>query len=197
MLFNVLSEKGILKSLKNVCELGSQETKPTELKSLFASIRRKSPSKSYSAKQFYASLGINRYCSIDLNGHAHKFDLNLSLRKHYKFSKTFDLVTNFGTSEHCFDQSVVFRNIHNLCANGGYMLHTLPSQGWIGHCFFRYDENFFKDVAAANSYELVHLAPYALFRPRQLNMTIVCILRKKNDGCFVTPIQGVYQDSCK
>jgi SAM-dependent methyltransferase len=223
-MLRVLVEKGVLKSIGNICELGSQETIPSELKGFFKSIGDEPPEGNYDARQFYAALGINDYTSIDLNGElgAHDFDLNLDLLGHYNFSEVFDMVTNFGTAEHCFNQNEVFRNIHNLCAEGGYMLHTAPSQGWIGHCFYRYDENVFRDIAQANGYELVYMTPYVRMYPGflnsiglcrtrlfawllrmiewtgkvQVNTTLTYILRKRTSADFVVPIQGVYQETC-
>ena len=58
--------------------------------------------------------------AIDTSGEfgALVFDLNENIQKHYKFTETFDLVTNHGTSEHLFNQAAFFENVHNLAKVG-------------------------------------------------------------------------------
>ncbi len=95
------------------------------------------------------------YRAIDLHGTeaAWRHDLNLPL----PVAETFDVVTNFGTSEHVFDQAQLFRSIHALVRPGGLMLHALPHQGGPDHGFFNYHPTFFHDLAAANSYRVATL----------------------------------------
>lgn len=107
----------------------------------------------------YRKLGIKTYKAIDSNGldNALEFDLNEDIRETYGFNQQYDLVTNFGTSEHCFDQFSVFRNAHNLCKVGGMMIGIVPFQGYIDHGFNNYQPLFFHDLAAANDYDLIGL----------------------------------------
>jgi SAM-dependent methyltransferase len=95
------------------------------------------------------------YRAIDLNGTeaAWKHDLNRPL----PVAETFDVVTNFGTSEHVFDQAQLFRSIHALTRPGGLMLHAVPHQGGPDHGFYNYHPTFFHDLAAANGYRVVML----------------------------------------
>jgi len=161
-LLGLLPRSNAWSGIRSVCELGSQEPLRGELTALFAAFGKPPLEGDYGAADLYHHLGVSRYVSIDFNGEhgALPFDLNLDLRAAYGFDERFDLVTNFGTTEHCFNQYEVFRTIHRLCAVGGVMLHTVPTQGWGRHCFFRYDANFFEDLAAANGYELFHLEPF-------------------------------------
>lgn len=151
--------------LGTVCELGSQVLIQGEVRRLLA--ESASAPGPLSARELYLALGFEDYVSIDFNGlhGALPYDLNQNLASANGFVKTFGLVTNFGTSEHCFNQHALFENIHNLCAVGGYMLHTLPSQGWGKHCFFRYDSNLFLDLAKSNNYEIIMLRPFLRLRP--------------------------------
>ena len=105
-------------------------------------------------RDFYRLIGFKEYCAVDLNGEygSHQFDLNRNLRDGYGFDDTFDFVTNLGTTEHVFNQHVVFENIHNLCQKDGYMLHTVPIQGYFDHGLFNYHPNFFIKLAKANNY---------------------------------------------
>lgn len=93
------------------------------------------------------------YRAIDLNGTdaAWAHDLNLPV----PVDESFDVVTNFGTSEHVFDQAQLFRSMHALTRPGGLMLHAVPAQGGPDHGFYNYHPTFFHDLAAANGYRLL------------------------------------------
>lgn len=67
----------------------------------------------------------------------------------------FDVILNFGTSEHIFNQLNCFRFMHDALKVGGVFFHQLPSQGWVDHGFFCYHNTFFEELAAANGYEIV------------------------------------------
>ena len=68
----------------------------------------------------------------------------------------FDVVLNFGTTEHVFNQVAAFRTIHQLAKPEAVMYHDLPMAGYINHAFFRYDPLFFRNLREANAYEVVH-----------------------------------------
>jgi hypothetical protein len=166
LLLQTLAERGAWAGVKTVCELGAQVPVPEELTLLFASFGKASLKGNYSAKEFYEYLGATQYASIDFNGENESlvFDLNRNLRTAYGYNESFSLVTNFGTSSVVFNQFEVFRNIHQLCDKGGYMLHTLPAQGWGRRWFFKYDANFVDDLAAANDYQVLFLEPFLRFK---------------------------------
>jgi hypothetical protein len=71
---------------------------------------------------------------------------------------TFDIVANFGTTEHVFNQVSCFRAIHEATKRGGVMVHFLPFQGYLYHCLYRYDPKFFLLLAEANGYKVIHAA---------------------------------------
>jgi hypothetical protein len=71
-----------------------------------------------------------------------------------KLQNRFDLVMNFGTTEHVFNQVNAFRTIHQLTKVEGVMYHDLPMAGYLNHAFFRYDPLFFKMLAPENKYKL-------------------------------------------
>jgi SAM-dependent methyltransferase len=103
------------------------------------------------AKLLYRILfDCRTYRAIDLNGTdaAWRYDLNQPL----PVAETFDVVTNFGTSEHIFDQAQLFRSIHALTRPGGLMLHAVPHQGGPDHGFYNYHPTFFHDLVQANGY---------------------------------------------
>ncbi len=74
-----------------------------------------------------------------------------------KLENHFDLVMNFGTTEHVFNQVNAFRTIHQLAKVNGIMYHDLPMAGYLNHAFFRYDPLFFNMLAPENKYKLNNL----------------------------------------
>jgi hypothetical protein len=75
-------------------------------------------------------------------------DLNRALLPS-EFRGRFDLVLNFGTTEHVFNQL-------NAEASkvGGFIYHQLPATGYTDHCYFTYTGRFFFDLASFNAYEV-------------------------------------------
>ena len=131
-----LKQKGMMNHISSVLELGNQHVRYhridviEKLRELKIDIKP-----NYSTSTFYKQWGIEHYTAIDLNGleGALKFDLNTLFTKDGLFSKEYDLVTNFGTTEHCFNQATAFENIHNLTKKGGYILHLSPNIKLLSH----------------------------------------------------------------
>jgi hypothetical protein len=125
----------------SVCELGDQGMCGEPTKRL--------------AKVWYEQeLGCGRYVSIDGNGRGTwTADLNHPL----VFDQPFDLVTDFGTGEHIFDQAQVWRTLHELTKPGGYLVFDRPAQGYQKHCYYLTNLCLYEDIAAANNYTVVWL----------------------------------------
>ncbi len=84
------------------------------------------------------------------------FDLNYhSLPEPDKGS--FDVVLNFGTTEHVFNQFNCFKVIHEATRPGGHIFHQLPCSGYMDHGYWVYSPRTFLDLAEANDYETVAL----------------------------------------
>jgi len=149
---------------KSVIELGSQDISGTipgletvgVLSQALGIVPPKNPD-AINPEWFYENIGFKKYNCIDMDGmhNALVFNLNEDLVSKYGFIEKYDLVTNHGTTEHCFNQYNAFRNIHNLCAKGGIMIHALPFQGYLNHGFFNYQPVFYYDLAAANNYQII------------------------------------------
>jgi hypothetical protein len=105
---------------------------------------------------FYSIFGGGNYSSIDLTDPRadYAFDLNLPLPKNIG---RYDVVTNFGTTEHVFNIGQAFANIHNLLNVGGIQLHAVPSYGYIDHGFYNVHPCAYLDLAKANEYEIVDI----------------------------------------
>lgn len=163
----------------SVCELGDQKLKI---------MSPPSP-----AEAFYRQIGCGRYVSIDGNGHGTvKADLNLPLTG-LKLG-TFDLVTDFGTGEHIFDQAQVWRTLHDLTRPGGFIVFDRPSQGYEEHGFYLTHECVYLDLAAANGYTVIAFAKGL----RHAGVLIRGVFRRPVPAlAFCIPQQGRYRASLR
>ncbi len=115
-------------------------------------------------------LGLD-YLSIDVAKGFRTRILDLNRQNlPWRLRNSFDLVLNFGTSEHVLNQLNVFALIHAACKRGGYMVHEVPCSGWIDHGYFKYSPRFLFDLAGYNGYEVVAFEygrglPNDIYRP--------------------------------
>jgi SAM-dependent methyltransferase len=157
----------------SVCELGDQWVTYTSPHRL--------------AEEMYRGWGCGLYVSIDGNGRGtHTADLNLPLTLGLG---QFDLVTDFGTGEHIFDQAQVWRTVHDLTKPGGYIAFDRPTQGYQTHSYFLADECVFRDVAAANGYTVVR---FALGNTKRGQLYRGVFQKPSVEMPFVIPQQGRY-----
>jgi SAM-dependent methyltransferase len=104
------------------------------------------------ARQFWEWLGF-QYASIDIDGSPNSIPLDLNYDMLPDWArKKFDLVTNFGTTEHVANQLNAFKIIHDLTAPGGIMIHVVPAQGLDNHGLLKYDPKWFWILARSNDY---------------------------------------------
>jgi SAM-dependent methyltransferase len=110
------------------------------------------PETAPSARQFWEWLGF-QYASIDIDGSPNSIplDLNYDVLPDWARQK-FDVVTNFGTTEHIANQLNAFKIIHDLTAPGGIMIHAVPAQGLINHGLLKYNPKWFWMLARSNDY---------------------------------------------
>lgn len=111
-----------------------------------------------SAKDHFTSLGIE-HTSIDLNGRDGALPLDLAaLINEPDLVGHFDVLTNFGTSEHVKDQYECFRNIHRLVRPGGVVIHVVPPDpcGDV-HGLYNYPQDFFTQLCNVCEYELINI----------------------------------------
>ncbi|CCD92594.1 hypothetical protein BRAO375_2100020 [Bradyrhizobium sp. ORS 375] len=96
------------------------------------------------------------YVSFDVcPGHKTRvFDLNRE-EMPADLCGSFDVVLNFGTSEHIINQVNVFKVMHDALKIGGVVAHQSPSIGSVNHGYFCYHPRFFDDLQLANGYEKV------------------------------------------
>jgi hypothetical protein len=166
------------------------------------------------ARDLYRWLGFD-YAAVDINDAPGNIPLDLNFdRAPRRLRRRFQLVTNFGTTEHIVNQLNAFNVIHDLTAVGGIMLHALPGDGQLDHGMFNYKFKFFWMLARSNDYEFIdadfstdddavpadvieflrlYSEPSAE-RARTCPVTEACIrvaLRKRHDIAFVPPLENV------
>lgn len=110
-----------------------------------------------------------RHQSVDL--YAGKATITADLNTYCvpePYRGVFDIVTNLGSTEHVFDQTNVFRCIHDFAKVGAIFLHSVPATGYYNHALYNYHPLFFVFLARANGYEIV----YASISPPHLEHTI-------------------------
>ena len=157
-----------------ICELGNQRMKWN----------------SYgTGKKFLLAKGVPEHVSIDLNGKNGALRLNLA-KPIEKWKNYFDIVTNYGTTEHVESQYDVFNNIHNFTKIGGSMVHAVPVMGgWKNHCGVHYETSFFEEMAKKLQYDVIHSGIIIVSGRRRsqpkIDRSLVCsVLVKRNDMEF-------------
>jgi len=126
------------------------------------------------AKQYFESLGVD-HTSIDMNGRdgALKYDLSKPISD---FEEYFDIVTNFGTSEHVENQERCFDNIDRMCRVGGAMIHAVPLKGaYKHHSKVHYTKGSLLKLAKEKNYKTVVRKTVK----RSYNKALVCAVLVK------------------
>lgn len=211
-LMSSLERQGYLQDKRRVVELGAQVVSAhpesmlaAERKSL-GEARGEAPQ---SAAEFYRRYGLQEYVSLDAGGVEVPgkviADLNRPLPETLFLGGSFHVVTNLGTSEHCFNQAQFFATAHDLCARDGLMIHVLCTQGLVNHGYFNYHPRFVWELALANTYDLLDLSFTVDFTPRLLpyalesfraydsrDLMLYAVLRKRYDAPFAAPFDGLF-----
>ena len=208
-LLHELEKKGALKFSGSVMELGAQDmsANPNAIASHILKMNHKSSAEPIrSAKELYSRIGFSSYDSIDATGlHDSKIlDLNFPL-VNQGFTETFDLVTNLGTIEHCFNISDALKNTHHLCKVGGTMIHAFPSGGNTNHGFYNIQPRLLLELANSNDYSILEFAFTVDYRPtlykystnlyrRFDDRDLMCYiaLKKNNNNEFKLPFDNYF-----
>jgi hypothetical protein len=109
------------------------------------------------ARAFWTWLGLN-YASIDIDGSPGSIPLDLNYDEvPTELVGRYDIVTNFGTTEHVANQLQSFKIIHDLAAAGAIMLHVLPASGTPNHGLVSYNPKFFWMLGRGNGYKIAFM----------------------------------------
>ncbi len=173
----------IFKGLR-MCELGNQHIKHRCKDFLEA----KNIPCYRTGKEYFKHIGFE-HISIDKNGYDGALQLNLDkpiLNRNLVGS--FDIITNSGTTEHVSNQFECFKNIHNLCKEGGIFIHVVPKIGhWKKHSPFYYTFEFFRKLAEFCEYEIISEEDMN-YLGGEMDLVVVSLRKIKNND-FISPEQ--------
>jgi SAM-dependent methyltransferase len=104
---------------------------------------------------FFYKIGFESVESCDYSNFQEAdyiFDLNLPapLDLHNKF----DVIADFGTTEHIFNLPQVLKNLHDMLKVGGRVIHMLPSSNWVDHGFYMFSPTLFHDYYRVNKWNI-------------------------------------------
>ena len=103
-----------------------------------------------------------------------------------KYREYYDVVLNFGTTEHIVNQWNCFEIMHDAAKVGGTIYHQLPASGYLDHGYFTYTPVFFRDIAAANDYEILD----TFFTPAGRNDPVNLGIDVRSDASISVPQSG-------
>lgn len=83
-----------------------------------------------------------------------QFDLNTDLVSE-QLAGTFDLVLNFGTTEHVLNQYNAFKALHDFTKPGGLIYSYFIRAGQMSHGLLHYSDRFVDLLCAANYYRQI------------------------------------------
>lgn len=138
-----------------------------------------------SAKSFFEWLG-REHVSIDLNGE--HGSLVRDLGQPLELGREFDVVTDFGTSEHVGPRIVslwqCMKSAFDHCKVGGRIFHVNPTPGhWKDHGYWYRDFDFYQALSKASGMEM-----------DSLNRASEAPHGKETRCCLIKEINSVFPD---
>ena len=173
--FVSLHDRGLLKIGASIIELGAQELHCTGMEDYVRGFIKHFSEKNSSMKgaELYTNAELTQFANKGLLGelmiacgfayraldifeaaNTTQFDLNIHTPAEDLIER-FDLVTNFGTTEHVINQHQSMKTMHELAKPGGIIYHDLPLAGYHVHGYFSYNPLLFLHLADANGYKVV------------------------------------------
>ncbi len=107
----------------------------------------------------FAALGADQVTSLDIADsdcdlHADLTDDFASTKAMRPYLGRFDVVIDYGTSEHVFNVVQALGNAYNLLADDGVYIFDLPLSGWTSHCLYQFTPSYFLSVGASPYFDL-------------------------------------------
>lgn len=132
------------------------EVRPTT-SAFFAHLATKNPRYSgyVHARTLFEMIGVKDYVDLDADTHdgaGVRHDLNVELPAVLR--NRFDLVLDFGTTEHIFAVPAVLASIANALRENGRVIHALPLPClyWSQHGYYCFNPDLFIDFYASNGF---------------------------------------------
>lgn len=134
-------------------------------------------------------------------------DLNYPLPA--DFSRTYDLLLDTGTIEHCFNIGQAAANLAAMVKQDGFIIQGLPFNMY-NHGFYNINPTWFHDFFPDNGFEILYLQgaidwltapkffdlpPFARFREAPLNAGIYVVARRREVKPIKFPMQRKYRVS--
>lgn len=140
----------------SILELGTQDIVDESVKAaLRSSISDTYYNDSKLFKFYLNELGY-KTISIDIMGDRGSIPVNLCEDIDIWNLGQFDVITNYGTTEHVDNQYMCWKNMHKSLKVGGVMINEIPKIGsWPNHCEFYYDLKFFQEFQKIG-YEIIY-----------------------------------------
>jgi SAM-dependent methyltransferase len=158
---------------------------------------------------FFAALGVTLDC-IDITaarGFERIVDLNHPLPA--DMVGAYDLVFDFGTTEHCFNIGQAMVSCASALAPGGCVVHQGPLNIF-NHGFYNFNPTFYADFYSQNGFELLFLSgmvaaltapkmfdlpPNSRFKEAPVDSGVMAIARRTNVQPIVWPVQQKYREN--
>ena len=164
--------------VKSVLELGAQN------------FYHNTPTVKYGcyADQYYKSKGVTQYTCIDVNAENGALDLDLSVP--HSLGK-FDLVTDFGTSEHInrYDNPEALYNCWTtkFNATNSVIVSSNPASGhWPGHGAYYYTLMFYQALASCTNLQIIKLGEQYAMGNYIDGKEITCVLLKTTESHWLS-----------
>lgn len=130
-------------------------------------------------KNIFPNLKLTSFDFYPENG-ATVIDLSLPIDN--KLKNSFDLVTNFGTTEHVQNQYICWKNIFDMLKINGLSINEIPKKNsWHGHCKYYFDESTVESLK--QDFEIIDTQD--VYYPNSGNL-LFFVLKKKHDSEFIT-----------
>jgi len=115
-------------------------------------IRNKSILRDSYSEDFLTDVGVTSIDSLDCSEFENCSTIkNLNTlfsndKSNDEIKEKYDIVLDFGTSEHVFSPPTSIANSIFMLKNGGGLVLVLPISGWIEHGFYQFSPNFFRSL---------------------------------------------------
>ncbi len=143
------------------------------------------------AKSWFTRMGAE-HTSIDMNGELGALQMDLAkpiLREEWEGH--FDVVTDFGTSEHVGPSLTALYNCrascHNWCRPGGVMFFNNPKTGhWPNHGYHYFTVDHYRKLAEACNYGVMDLWEHPTLGNSVDGYQVFAVLMKNTNAPFVS-----------
>ena len=108
--------------------------------------------------------------SMDLNENDDSIPVDLNIWPPEIEIGEFDIVTNFGTTEHLGNQLAAFAIVHYATKKNGIMLHHVPILNYSAHALVTVTGRFFRKLIDMNNYRILRAEVQAHDVPKHIGI---------------------------